>query len=289
MEIGAAHFRRTAVRLILWQVDAFADRVFAGNPAAIVPLSTWLPDSTMQAIAQENNLAETAFFVRREAADYDLRWFTPSMEVPMCGHATLASAWLIFSELVSEIAVIRFATKSGILTVERSRDGCHRMSLPAGNTGLLSAPPGFAAALGESLSAPPPAELHAAPTGAGGTRGIIALWSESTVRNLKLSDRLASLLAGVKAGGMLATSRCDSGGYDFVSRFFAPGMGVPEDPVTGSMHATLAPFWAGRLGKSELHALQASARGGDLRCTVDDGQVVLSGPCALYLRGEINL
>jgi len=277
------------VKLNLWQVDAFADRVFAGNPAAIVPLSSWLPDSMMQAIAQENNLAETAFFVRRGQADYDLRWFTPSMEVPMCGHATLASAWLIFSELASEIDGIDFATKSGVLKVERSQDECHRMSLPAGNTNRFDAPPGFAAALGESLTAPPPAEMHVASSGAGGTRGIVALWSEAEVRDLQPSGSLASLLGSVDAGGLLATSPCDSGEHDFVSRFFAPGMGVPEDPVTGSMHASLAPFWARRLHKQELRAFQASARGGELHCSVDKSSVVLSGPCALYLRGEIKL
>ena len=280
---------RSGVKLELWQVDAFADRVFAGNPAAIVPLTSWLPERTMQAIAQENNLAETAFFVRRGRTDFDLRWFTPSMEVPMCGHATLASAWLVFSELAHDIEVVRFATKCGALTVERSGDGCHHMSLPAGKVETFDAPPGFAAALAESLSAPPPAEMRAAPTGAGGTRGIIALWSESVLRDLQPSGSLASVLAAAHAGGLLATARCESGDYDFVSRFFAPGMGVPEDPVTGSMHASLAPFWAERLGKCDFRAFQASARGGDVRCNLDNTRAVLSGPCALYLRGEINL
>jgi PhzF family phenazine biosynthesis protein len=277
------------MKLNLWQVDAFATRVFQGNPAAIVALQSWLPERTMQAIAQENNLAETAFFVRRGKTDYDLRWFTPSMEVPMCGHATLASAWLIFSELAPEIEVIRFATQSGTLTVERSHDECHRMSLPAGKIDSFDVPSDFAGALAKSLSVPPPVELHVAPKGAGGTRGIIAVWSESLVRDLQPSGLLAPLLASVDAGGLLATSRCDSGNYDFVSRFLAPGMGVPEDPVTGSMHASLAPFWAERLGKSELHAFQASARGGELYCVVDQARVVLSGPCSLYLRGEIDL
>jgi PhzF family phenazine biosynthesis protein len=275
--------------LSIWQVDAFATRVFQGNPAAIVPLQSWLPEPTMQAIAQENNLAETAFFVRRGNSDYELRWFTPSMEVPMCGHATLASGWVIFSELAPKIEVIRFSAKCGTLTVERSIDDCHRMSLPAGKSVSFDAPPGFGAALAESVSAPPPEELHVAATGAGGTRGIIAVWSESAVRDLQPSGSLATLLTSVNAGGLLATSRCESRDYDFVSRFFAPGMGVPEDPVTGSMHASLAPFWAARLGKAELHAFQASARGGELRCTVDQARVVLCGPCALYLRGEINL
>jgi len=277
------------MKLSIWQVDAFATRVFQGNPAAIVPLQSWLPESTMQSIAQENNLAETAFFVRRGNTDYELRWFTPSMEVPMCGHATLASAWVIFSELAREIEVIHFAAKCGTLTVERAADDYHRMSLPAGKTEAFDAPPGFASALAESLSAPLPDELRVAPTAAGGTRGIIAVWSESAVRNLQPSGSLASVLASVDAGGLLATSRCESRDYDFVSRFFAPGMGVPEDTVTGSMHASLAPFWAARLGRSELHAFQASARGGEVHCTVDQSRVVLSGPCALYLRGEINL
>ncbi|HEX5281920.1 MAG TPA: PhzF family phenazine biosynthesis protein [Micropepsaceae bacterium] len=276
------------MRLRLWQVDAFARHVFEGNQAAIVPLESWLADATMQAIAEENNLAETAFFVHRNGPDYDLRWFTPAVEVPMCGHATLASAWVIFSEIVPELAQVRFATKSGTLTVEKSADGHHRMALPAGVAEPLLVG-GFGMSLGQALSVSPPEELYLAPTGAGGTRGVIAIWPESVLRDLKLSDALAPLLARAKAGGLLATAKSQSADYDFVSRFFAPGMGIAEDPVTGSMHATLAPFWAARLGKPELRAYQASPRGGTLRCKVENTHVTLSGPCVLYLKGEIEI
>jgi len=276
------------MRVLLWQVDAFARHVFEGNPAAVVPLESWLADTKMQAIAQENNLAETAFFVRRSGPDYDLRWFTPAVEVPMCGHATLASAWVIFSELAPELDKVRFATKSGTLAVEKSADGNHQMALPAGVAEPLLVG-GFATSLGQALSVPPPEELYLAPTGAGGTPGVIAVWPESVLRDLKLSDSLAPLLAKAKAGGLLATAKSQSADYDFVSRFFAPGMGVPEDPVTGSMHATLAPLWATRLARPELRAFQASARGGSLRCKVENARVILSGPCSLYLKGEIEI
>lgn len=276
------------MRLRLWQVDAFARHVFEGNPAAVVPLENWLAETKMQAIAQENNLAETAFFVHRNEADYELRWFTPAVEVPMCGHATLASAWVIFAELAPGLDRVRFATRSGTLAVEKSADGNHCMALPAGVAEPLLIG-GFASSLGQAMSVSPPEELYLAPTGAGGTPGVIAVWPESVLRALKLSDALAPLLAKAKAGGLLATARSQSADYDFVSRFFAPGMGVPEDPVTGSMHATLAPFWAARLGKPELRAFQASARGGILRCKVETTRVILSGPCALYLKGEIEI
>lgn len=274
--------------LRLWQVDAFARHVFEGNPAAVVPLAGWLPDTKMQAIALENNLAETAFFVHRSGADYDLRWFTPAVEVPLCGHATLASAWVIFSELAPQLDQVRFATKSGTLTVEKSADGNHRMALPAGVAEPLLVA-GFAPALGQAMSVSPPEELYLAPTGAGGMPGVIAVWPEKELRKLRLSDSLLPLLARAKACGLLATAKSEFAEYDFVSRFFAPAKGVPEDPVTGSMHATLAPLWATRLGKPELRAFQASARGGILRCKVENARVILSGPCALYLKGEIEI
>ena len=277
------------MKLRMWQVDAFADRVFAGNPAAVVPLPSWLPDTTMQAIAQENNVSETAFFVARSEGNFDLRWFTPAVEVPMCGHATLASAWVIFSELAPQLDSIRFASKAAILMVENSPDGCHRMTFPLGRAEPLIGMGEFAAALGKALAAPPPDELHLAPTGAGGTKGTIAVWREGVVRDLQLSPGLEPLLAKSDAGALLATAKSDNDRYDFVSRFFAPLHGVPEDPVTGSMHATLAPFWAERLQKRELRAFQASARGGEVRCVVETDRVVLSGPCKLYLKGEIEI
>ncbi len=245
------------MKLKLWQVDAFAERPFGGNPAAVVPLESWLNDAVLQAIANENNLAETAFLVRREAGLYDLRWFTRSVEGPLCGHATLASSWVIFAELAPTLPMVRFATQSGILTVERSVG--------------------------------PPSEIHFAPTGAGGTPAPIGVWPEAAIRAMRYSGSLADVLSEAGAGALLATAQGNGAPYDFVSRFFAPGVGVPEDPVTGSMHATLTPFWAKRLGKKALRAYQASPRGGDLRCTDEGDKVVLSGPCALYMRGEIEV
>ncbi len=160
------------------------------------------------------------------------------------------------------------------------------MSLPAGTTEPFDADRQFRITLAEAVDAPEAMELRVAPTGAGGLPGVVALWSEAVVRDLNPSGLLTPLLAGMNAGALLATAGCEGRDYDFVSRFFAPGMGVPEDPVTGSMHATLAPFWAARLGKNELRAFQASPRGGELGCVVAAGRVILSGPCALYLRGE---
>jgi PhzF family phenazine biosynthesis protein len=277
------------MKLKLWQVDAFAERAFSGNPAAVVPLASWLPDAAMQAIAEENNLAETAFFVARENGAYDLRWFTPTMEVPFCGHATLASAWVVFSELAPTLSEARFGTKSGAFVVAKGADGRHRMNLPAGRVEPFAAAPGFTEALGKALSVGAPEELFWAPTGAGGTPAPLGVWPEPALRAMRLTGDLGRVLPQAGVGAVLATARGNGAPYDFVSRFFAPGMGVPEDPVTGSMHCTLTPFWAKRLGKPQLRAWQASARGGDLLCTDEGARVTLSGACALYLKGEIEV
>jgi PhzF family phenazine biosynthesis protein len=277
------------VKLKIWQVDAFAERPFGGNPAAIVPLESWLDDGVLQAIANETNLAETAFFVPRATDVYDLRWFTPTVEVPLCGHATLASSWVIFAELAPNLPMVRFATQSGILRVERSADGRHSMALPAGRVESLPAPPGFGRALGDALRVGPPSEIHFAPNGAGGAPAPLGVWPEAAIRAMRYSGSLADVLSQAGAGALLATAQGNGAPYDFVSRFFAPGVGVPEDPVTGSMHATLTPFWAKRLGKKALRAYQASPRGGDLRCTDEGDKVILSGPCALFMRGEIEV
>jgi PhzF family phenazine biosynthesis protein len=277
------------VKLKLWQVDAFAERPFGGNPAAVVPLESWLDDALLQSIANENNLAETAFLVRREAGFYDLRWFTPTVEVPLCGHATLASSWVVFAELAPTLPMVRFATQSGVLTVERGADGRHSMALPAGRVESLPAPQGFGRALGDALRVGPPNEIHFAPSGAGGTPAPLGVWPESSIRAMRYSGSLADVLSQAGSGALLATAQGNGAPYDFVSRFFAPGVGVPEDPVTGSMHATLTPFWAKRLGKRKLRAYQASPRGGELLCTDEGDKVILSGPCALYMRGEIEV
>jgi PhzF family phenazine biosynthesis protein len=263
----------------LWQVDAFATRPLEGNPAAIVPLDFWIAEYLMQKIANENNLAETAFFVRRAEGSYDLRWFTPKAEVDLCGHATLASAWLIFAELERERADVSFETRSGTLTVQRGRDGQHIMRLPADPVSPL-VQDGLAQALGRALGAPPPQAIFKG-------RYLMAVWDDpAVIRGLNGPGAVAPVLRGVDCWGLTATAPGDQG-YDFVSRFFAPDKGVPEDPVTGSAHCALTPFWAARLGKITLKARQVSPRGGDLLCTDEGAQTVLCGPCALYLRGEI--
>ena len=184
---------------------------------------------------------------------------------------------------------IEFATKSGNLTVEKDAGGRHRMAMPAGRVEPLPAPPGFGKELGDALGVGAPKEIHFAPTGAGGTPAPLAVWPEKELRAMRYSGALSEVLARAGSTALLATAQGDGAPYDYVARFFAPGMGVPEDPVTGSMNCTLTPFWAKRLGKKRLRAYQASPRGGDLLCTDDGARVILAGPCALYLRGEIEV
>ena len=267
------------MNLRMWQVDAFAAKPLEGNPAAIVPLETWPDSDLMQKIANENNLAETAFFVRTAPGKYDLRWFTPAAEVDLCGHATLASAWLIFETLAPELATIDFATRSGTLTVNRGENGWHVMSLPSDPVTPLEQP-GLAKQIGEALGTEAPAEVHKG-------RYVLALWNDAkTVRAIRDCGEIARVLRGLGQWGLIATAKGDAG-YDFVSRFFAPDKGVPEDPVTGSAHCALVPFWARRLDKTTLKARQVSPRGGDLLCTHDGARTVLSGPSSLYMTAEI--
>jgi PhzF family phenazine biosynthesis protein len=276
--------------LKMWQVDAFASRPLEGNPAAIVPLESWLDASLMQRIANENNLAETAFFVKTGRGAYDLRWFTPTSEVDLCGHATLASAYVIFRFLDSSLSDIRFQTRSGELKVGRGDNNGHVVSLPAAQSEPLTPPDGFVSRLAKSLGADAPRELHFSAKGGAGAGALTAVWnSPAEIKALKRGNDLEEVLLEVKAGSLQATAQGDGKPYDFVSRFFAPHFGVPEDPVTGSAHCALVPFWARRLGKKFLKARQVSARGGDLICTGDDVRVNLQGPCALYLSGEIEV
>ena len=265
--------------LRMWQVDAFAAKPLEGNPAAIVPLDAWLDTGLMQRIAGENNLAETAFFVNTAPGKYDLRWFTPAAEMDLCGHATLASAWLIFDTLAPELTTIDFATRSGTLTVSRGDNGWHVMSLPSDPVTPLEKP-GPAKEIGAALGTEAPAELYKG-------RYVLALWNDArTVRAIRDCGEIARVLRGLGMWGLIATAKGDDS-YDFVSRFFAPDKGVPEDPVTGSAHCALVPFWATRLDKKTLKARQVSPRGGDLLCTHDGARTVLSGPCALYMTAEI--
>jgi len=268
--------------LRMWQVDAFASKPFEGNPAAIVPLENWLDAGLMQRIANENNLAETAFLVRKSPGQYVLRWFTPESEVDLCGHATLATAWLVFEELDSELKSVSFETRSGTLTVERARDGRNTMSLPSDVVAPFEAPHDFANAVGIAFGVEAPSELHKG-------RYLLGVWDDAaSVRAIKGPGDIAGLLRSVNQWGFIATAKGD-GDLDFVSRFFAPDKGVPEDPVTGSAHCALTPFWAKRLGKKTLRARQVSPRGGDLVCTDAGQQTILAGPCALYMRAEIDV
>jgi PhzF family phenazine biosynthesis protein len=269
------------MKLKMWQVDAFAAKVLEGNPAAIVPLQAWIDDALMQKIANENNLAETAFFVRKAQGQYHLRWFTPEAEVDLCGHATLASAWLIFEELDPELKSIAFETRSGTLTVARGRDGNHVMSLPSDKIAPFDED-GLADEIGEALGAPAPSALLYG-------RYVVAVWDDAkTVRGLAGPGDIARILHSQDMWGLIVTAPGDEG-YDFVSRFFAPEKGVPEDPVTGSAHCALVPYWAKRLSKTTLKARQVSPRGGDLVCTDDGARTILSGPCALYMTAEISV
>ena len=267
------------MKLRLWQIDAFAEKPFEGNPAAIVPLDSWLDDAQLQRIANENNLAETAFLVREECGRYGLRWFTPTTEVDLCGHATFAGAWLLFAEIDPSLNSVSFETRSGSLVVERGSDNRNAMSLPSDIVAPLN-DPRMAGEIGKALGTQPPAELH---TG----RNILALFRDaSEVRSIKGPGDVARVIP--KDKGLIVTAAGDDG-HDFISRYFAPHHGVPEDPVTGSAHCALAPFWAERLGRKTLRARQVSARGGDLVCTDAGTRTILSGACALYMRGEIHV
>ena len=278
-----------AMKLKMWQVDAFASRPLEGNPAAIVPLESRLDDGLMQAIAAENNVAETAFFVKTGTGSYDLRWFAPSREVDLCGHATLASAWIVFNKLDASLNEVRFMTRSGELVVKRGEKG-NVMSLPSASSEPFTAPPGFAEALGRSMGGAPPTELHISAKGGAGARALIAVWqTPDQVKALDPAADLKDVAMQVSAGSVLATAPGGGDPYDMVSRFFAPYYGVPEDPVTGSAHCALTPFWARRLGKKTLKARQASPRGGDLLCTDDGDRTIIQGECALFLTGEIEI
>lgn len=267
------------MKLKMWQVDAFASKVLEGNPAAIVPLESWIDASLMQRIANENNLAETAFFVKTGDGRYDLRWFTPEGEVDLCGHATLASAWLLFETLDPELKTVAFSTRSGILTVQRGRDGQHIMSMPADAVAPFDRA-GFAQQIADALGVSPPKEVLKG-------RYAVAMWDDpAAVRGIKDCGSVATVLRTVGLWGLIVTAPGDQG-YDFISRFFAPDKGVPEDSVTGSAHCALTPLWSKRLGKKTLKARQVSPRGGDLTCIDDGERVILSGPCALYMTAEI--
>lgn len=277
------------MKLKIWQVDAFASKPLEGNPAAIVPLESWLDAELMQRIAAENNVAETAYFVKTGPGAYDLRWFAPNREVDLCGHATLASAWILLNKTDTALNQVRFMTRSGELVVTRGSNG-NVMSLPSAESEAFAPPAGFADALGKNLGGTPPAELHISAKGGAGAKALIAVWNTpDQVKALEPAADLQHVAMQVGAGSVLATAPGGGAPYDMVSRFFAPYYGVPEDPVTGSAHCALTPFWSKRLGKKTLKARQASPRGGDLICTDDGARTIIQGDCALYLTGEIQV
>lgn len=259
------------MRIRQFQVDAFATRAFEGNPAAVCPLDRWLDDALLQAIAEENNLAETAFFVPTPEG-FQLRWFTPVREVKLCGHATLASAHVLFEHLGYDADVIRFATLSGELQVRR-HGALLQMDFPGTMPEACAAP----AALGDGLGAQPAAVLAA--------DDYVAVFDDAaTVRSITPDHALLSRLD--RRGVIITAPGSD---HDFVSRFFAPKFGIPEDPVTGSAHCVLAPYWAARLGRNRLVARQLSRRGGELQCEVRGDRVLLIGGAVTFLQGELAL
>lgn len=263
------------MKLKQFQIDAFADGVFRGNPAAVVLLDEWLPDSILQAIAMENQLSETAFLIPQEGG-YGLRWFTPNTEVDLCGHATLASAHALVAELGLARESVRFFTRSGELPVAVDGAG-YRMDFPADPPfPEADLRPEVEAALGTTIS-----EL---------LRGrhdlVVVLRSEAEVAALRPDFRA---IAEIEVRGILATAAADDDGLDFVSRCFFPRCAIDEDPVTGSAHTTMAPFWSSRLGKEKLAARQISPRGGIVDCLVDGDRVRLSGSAVTFLRGEIEV
>ncbi|MCE7040728.1 PhzF family phenazine biosynthesis protein [Dyadobacter sp. CY312] len=260
------------MKLPIYHIDAFTDKLFCGNPAAVVPLTNWLSDETMLNIAAENNLAETAFYVKTDAG-FDLRWFTPTVEVDLCGHATLAAAYVIFNLQNYEGDEIRFDTRSGILTVKLAEDWL-TLNFPIDQYQIAVPPP----ALVESLN------ITMAEVYKGKTDYLVVLDSEEEVKNL---DFDIIVLSTIPARGIIITAVGDD--VDFVSRFFAPQSGIDEDPVTGSAHTTLIPYWADKLDKKTLTAKQLSKRGGYLKCELAGDRVNISGQARLYLQGEIEV
>jgi PhzF family phenazine biosynthesis protein len=262
----------SAQRIPMYQVDAFAGHVFSGNPAAVCLPETWLSDAQMQAIAAENNLANTAFLVPN-GAGYKLRWFTPLLEVEICGHATLASAFVILNDLTPGERSVSFDTKSGVLTVTREGD-LYSLDFPSRPPEACgNVYPGLVPALGGK----PETVLSARDY-------LVVYGSEDELRALRPD---MSALMKIDRFAVIATAPGREA--DFVSRFFAPAKGVPEDPVTGSAHCTLIPYWSKRLGKQKLHAFQVSARGGELWCEDRGARVTISGKAARFFEGAIFL
>ncbi|MCI1001848.1 PhzF family phenazine biosynthesis protein [Ochrobactrum sp. C6C9] len=260
----------------MYQVDAFTDRLFGGNPAAVVVLDDWLPDALMLAIAQENNLAETAFVKPRPDGAWDLRWFAPAHEVDFCGHATLATAHVLFTTAKADPLLV-FHSRVGELRVSRETD-IYRLDIPRLSPETIDALPREIA----DIFAEPPAHIFR-----NFENFFVDLGSADAVRSF-VPDLAAIALLG-PVGLVVTGQETDDAKPDFVSRYFVPGAGIPEDPVTGSIHATLVPYWASRLGRDKLMAYQASARGGWLDCELNEDRVILRGNAVTFMEATIFL
>jgi PhzF family phenazine biosynthesis protein len=261
------------MRVPIFHLDAFTTRAFAGNPAAVMLMERFPDHDLLQRIAAENNLSETAFLVK-EDKDYRLRWFTPTVEVPLCGHATLASAAVVMQRLEPGRDVVVFHSVSGPLTVTKTETG-FLMNFPARPSRLVSTPPGLSEALGVD-----PLEVF------NNEFNYLALVESEPVLRALAPDMVA--LARIGRSGVIVTAAADKE-YDFISRYFAPAKGIPEDPVTGAAHCMLAPYWANRLGKTVFRAFQASLRGGEITCRLSGDRVKLEGACVFYLEGEAEI
>lgn len=272
----------TTQTLPIYQIDAFTDILFAGNPAAVVPLAKWLPDDVLQKIAMENNLSETAFFVPcspDDEADFHIRWFTPTVEVPLCGHATLASAYVIFNKLGFDGELVKLNSKSGILTAVR--DGA-AIVLNFPKQPLRTAE--ISDEIIDAIGGVQPVETFVV---ASRDTDLVAVFDDaSVVRNMRPD---MSVLGKLADRGVIVTAPGDKTGLDMISRYFVPAIGIDEDPVTGYMHCVVAPYWAGKLGQDDVVGYQASARGGVVACRVDGERVHLKGEAVLYLQGEITV
>jgi len=274
-----------SMKLSIYQIDAFTDKLFGGNPAAVIPLDKWIDDALMQRIALENNLSETVFFVpsSHADADFEIRWFTPELEINLCGHATLASAYVLYHFLNYSKDEIHFSSKSGILKVHREAD-LICMDFPSWKPEKLNGYPfEIPAMLGnvEIIAVYKHRDV------------LVELVNEDSVKNcvpdFKLMKKHIDKMIVTAAGNPRSDVSSDRPHIDFVSRFFAPGAGIDEDPVTGSAHSQLIPFWSEKLGKNELHALQLSKRGGEIWCEQKGDRVLMKGQGVFYMKGEINI
>lgn len=273
------------MELSIYQVDAFADEVFKGNPAAVVPLTEWLSDKMLQAIAAENNLSETAYVVPHEngtPGHYYLRWFTPGTEVDLCGHATLGTAYVLREFLGVGADEVSFETRSGTLVVTPGEGGWLSMDFPSWAPQLSGESKSYADILSSGLGTP------VSEVWAHDYYGLAIVDSEAAVRGIEFSAALVDALAKLPYWGLIVSAKGE-GKFDCISRFFAPEKGVAEDPVTGSAHCVLAPYWADRLGKTQITAYQASERGGTVKCRMKGDRVTLSGRAAPYLNGTISV